>query len=84
MHDFHCKNAGDMFNKDLAERVDPLKNTEGGNRFMCKIMEELFNDERREIALNLLKLNDYSVEKIASITGLSVEKVKELDEEIKP
>ena len=77
-----------MFNKDLAERVDRLKNTEGGNRFMCKIMEELAREEwlenSIEIALNLLKLNDYSVEKIASITGLSVEAVKELDEELKP
>ena len=51
---------------------------------MCKIMEELFDDERREIALNLLKLNDYSIEKIASVTGLTVEKVKELAEELKP
>ena len=88
MHDFHCKNAGDMFNKDLAERVDQLKNTERGNQFMCKIMEDLAREERLEnsieIALNLLKLNDYSIEKIASVTGLSIEKVKELAEELKP
>ena len=45
MHDFYCKKAGNMFNKDLAERVDRLKNTEGGNRFMCKIMEELAREE---------------------------------------
>ena len=55
---------------------------------MCKIMEDLAKEERLEnsieIALNLLKLNDYSIEKIASVTGLTVEKVKELAEELKP
>ena len=88
MHDFHCKNAGDMFNKDLAERVDQLKNTERGNQFMCKIMEDLARDERNEekitIACKLLKMNTMSIEEIADVTGLSIEKVKELAEELKP
>ena len=51
---------------------------------MCRIMEELFNDERISIALNLLRLNEDSFEKIAKVTGLSVEKVRELSETLKP
>ena len=88
MHDFHCKNASDMFNKDIAERVNQLKNTEGGKQYMCKIMDEFDKEARAEeraiIAYNLLKMNVTSIEKIAKATGLSIERINEIAESLKP
>ena len=84
MHDFHCKKAEDMYNKDLAERVNMLKNTEGGKQYMCKIMEGFVENRNIEIAIKMLKLNEDSFEKIAAITDLPLDKVKELAETLKP
>ena len=41
MHDFHCKNAEDMYYDVLAERVRELKETPKGVAEMCKELEEL-------------------------------------------
>ena len=45
---------------------------------MCTIMEDLRKDTEIQIALNLLHLGRDSVKEIAEITGLPMEKVKEL------
>lgn len=51
---------------------------------MCKVIEEMRNEtelrKAREIALTLIQLGDYSFEKIAEITNLSFEEVKQLSE----
>ena len=44
MHDFHCKNAEDMYNKTLAERVNELKETVEGVKAMCKEMDVIYNE----------------------------------------
>ena len=44
MHDFHCKNADDMYYEVLAERVRELKETPKGVAEMCKELEELYAD----------------------------------------
>ena len=50
----------------------------------CKAMEDRRNqsvlDNSRKIALALISLGDYSFEKIAEITNLSFEEVKQLSE----
>ena len=48
MHDFHCKNADDMYYEVLAERVRELKETPKGVAEMCKELEELYADGRAE------------------------------------
>lgn len=48
MHDFHCKNADDMYYDVLAERVRELKETPKGVEEMCKELEELYADRRAE------------------------------------
>jgi len=48
MHDFHCKKAGDMKSKILAERVRYLKESDKGVSHMCRIMEEFAKEERKE------------------------------------
>ena len=51
---------------------------------MCKAMEDMRNqsvlDNSRKIALTLISLGDYSFDKIAEITNLSLEEVKQLSE----
>ena len=43
MHDFHCKDADEMYSKVLARRVRELKETEEGVRSMCQEMDEIYN-----------------------------------------
>ena len=44
MHDLHCKNAEDMHSKILADRVYELKETQKGVEFMCREMEQIYNE----------------------------------------
>ena len=47
---------------------------------MCKIMEDLIDDEKKEIALRLLKQGKLSNEEIAEGLGLDIEVVEALRE----
>lgn len=62
-----------------------MNQIEKGVAAMCKIVEELCNDakieEKKEIAVRLLKQSELSIEKIAEFVGLDIEVVKALDEE---
>ena len=44
MHDFHCKDAGEMYSEVLARRVRELKETEEGVYNMCQEMDEIYNE----------------------------------------
>ena len=44
MHDFHCKDAKDMYSPVLADRVRELKETQEGVESMCREMEKLYNE----------------------------------------
>ena len=44
MHDFHCKNADDMYSEVLAGRVRALKETPKGVDSMCRELEQLYLD----------------------------------------
>ncbi len=48
MHDFHCKNADDMYSEVLAERVRTLKETPKGVDSMCRELEQLYLDGKNE------------------------------------
>lgn len=50
---------------------------------MCKAMEERVKAEKINIAVSLLKLGTISREEIANATGLSLETVHVLAEELK-
>lgn len=84
MHDFSCSNPDDMINSDMAEVARYYKENEEGVEAMCKAMEDMRNEtelrKAREIALTLIQLGDYSFEKIADITKLSLAEVKQLSE----
>ena len=51
---------------------------------MCKVVEDLCNDakieEKKEIAIRLLKQSELTYEKIAEYVGLEVEVVNALDD----
>ena len=90
MHDFSCANADDMYDADMAEATRYYKESEKGVTSMCKVFDEIREEGREEgeikgrvdIALELIELGEDSYEKIAKVTKLSLEKVKELATEV--
>lgn len=78
MHDFSCKNPSDMHYKLLAEKTRYYKEDEKGVEAMCKIMEDLIDSEKREIALKMLEDGKLQKEEIAKYFGLTLEQVEEL------
>lgn len=87
IHDFRCKKADEMVLTPFADIMKFLKETPKGVDRMCKVMEERVKDtEYRKaisIAVNLLKLETISREEIANATGLSLETINALAEELK-
>ena len=45
---------------------------------MCRIVEDIIDSEKKEIALELLKLNKLSLEEIAKCSRLSLEEVEKI------
>ena len=82
MHDFSCTDADDMNFKLMAERMRYLKEDPKGVNEMCKVMEDMRIQERREtmteIALRMLHAGRYALEEIVNISGLSLDEVKNL------
>ena len=86
MHDFACKKAEDMHYTSLAEQVKYYKEDPKGVEVMCKLIEDLveefIDDEKKEIALRFLEMGGISYEKIAKGSGLSLETVIMLAEQV--
>ena len=86
MHDFNCTDADDMNFELMAERTRYLKENPKGVNEMCKVMEDMRIQERKEtrretmmeIALRMLEAGRYALEEIVSISGLSLDEVKNL------
>ena len=87
MHDFRCCNANDMHFEIMAKTTRYYKENPKGVSFMCKLMEDIVNETKIEnsieIAKNLLKLGSLPIEDIAKCTGLSIEEIKKLAEQLK-
>ena len=87
MHDFSCSNPDDMNYEALAKKARYYKQDEKGVAVMCKIMEDMRNEAAREAERNkaektavyLIKLGKMSLEEIAEATELSLDIVKELE-----
>lgn len=86
MHDFSCSNPADMNYKVLAERTRYFKEDKEGLESMCKVMEDMINEEVREnniaIVMRMLERGKMSIEEIAEDVGLSVEEVKKISDEM--
>ena len=90
MHDFHCKKAGDMKSRILAERVRYLKESDKGVKHMCRIMEEFAKEERKEakieerieMAAKLLELGKMTEEELAETFKLNARQMKAIKERV--
>lgn len=86
MSDFYSTDAKDMCYKELAERVQTFKETEEGVNTMCDILDEMRQEAadkatqntRLENARKMLEIGKMSLDEIASCSGLSIDKVREL------
>ena len=83
MHDFSCTNPDDMNYETLAKKARYFKQDEKGVAAMCKIMEDMRNEavqnKAKKTAIHLIKLGKMSLEEIAEATELSLDTVKELE-----
>ena len=86
MHDFACANPDEMRSKLLAEKTRYYKQDNKGVRRMSKIMEELYEEAiteaKLEDARNFL-MEKLPEETVARCTGLPLETVQQLAEELK-
>ncbi len=82
MHDFNCTDADDMNFELMAERTRYLKENPKGVSEMCKVIEDMRTQERREAMIDTAKrmIADgiLTLEKIAEYVGLSLDEVKNL------
>ena len=79
MHDFFCKDAKDVKNAVLADRVRHFKEEESGVEEMCEIMQKLANDAAYEKTVEIAKglLGDgISVDIVSKNTKLPREEVE--------
>lgn len=81
MHDFRCTSAVDMFYPELAKPVRHFKETEGGQKAMCKAMEDRIEKERINVLAkdieNLMDTMRWTAEQ-----AMSALKVSDEDKEI--
>ena len=79
MHDFNCTSADDMNFPLFAERTRYLKENPKGVGEMCKAMEELRVESRKEMAIEMaqsLYEQGVSIEQIAKASKVDVDTVK--------
>ena len=81
MHDFRCTSAVDMFYPELAKPVRHFKETEGGQKAMCKAMEDRIEKERINVLAkdieNLMDTMRWTAEQ-----AMSALKVSDEDKEV--
>ena len=78
MHDFSCQNPADMHYRILADKTRYFKEDEKGVAAMCKLMEDLIDSEKKEIALKMLQDGKLQKEEIAKYFSLTLEQVEDL------
>lgn len=94
IHDFKCAVPDQMYYPELSHRASEIKEMNGGEKGMCRIMEEL-NEKASAIAvervskknaLRMLGWNKLTLEEISEGTGLPLEEVRKLaaEAEAKP
>lgn len=80
MHDFSCENPSDMYYRELAGQVKYYKEDEKGVAAMSKIVEELIDMEKKEIALKMVKDGKLQEEDVIKYFGFSLEQNEEHQE----
>ena len=82
MHDFNCTEAGNMNFELMADRTRYLKENPKGVRQMCKVIEDMRTQERKEAMIDtadrMIADGILTLEKIAEYVGLPLDEVKKL------
>ena len=78
MHDFSCQNPADMHYRILADKTRYFKEDEKGVAAMCKLMEDLIDSEKKEIALKMLQDGKLQKDEIAKYFNLTLDQVEDL------
>ena len=90
MQDFFCKNPDDMHYQLLADRTRYYKKADEGVQKMCKIMDDIKKEglaegretAQLEFATKLLRSEHMSYAKVAQLSSLSEEQVRQLAETV--
>ena len=80
MYDFSCRRPEDMHYRPLALQARYYKEDGKGVETMCRIMEELIDEEKTEMIIKMKRMGKLSAEDIAEITGFTVAEVEAIDE----
>lgn len=82
MEDFFCTDPEHIHYPEIRNKFKYLKETEAGRKEFMDFEEMILSEgiEKRniEIAKNLIELGENSLESIAKVTGLDIDKVREL------
>ena len=82
VHDFQCSDVAEMHFDVLKKQVNQFKNSEEGRHVMCKAMERIKAEGKRETMLatakRMLKDGILALKDIARYSGLSLAQVKKL------
>lgn len=83
MHDFRCNDYNDMNFELMAQSVRYYKEETKGVVNMSRLMENRIKEHSYQIAAMLIELGKNTYDDIVACTGLTLEEVEELAEEIK-
>ena len=78
MHDFSVTEPDNMYFKVLADATGYYKKDKEGIQAMCKAMEDMITDDRKEAAMRMLESGKLTNEDIAKFLELPLEIVEEL------
>ena len=82
IHDLLCRDTAEMYFDLLRKKVGEFKNSEEGRLTMCRAMERIKTEGKRETMLatakRLLANGKLMLKEIAECTGLSLAQVKKL------
>ena len=82
MHDFWCTDAGDMYNTVLANRVRYFKEDVKGVEIMCKEMEKMRDETRKELIIESIRkmlkarITEKQIKQVYDVTDDEIEKIK--------
>ena len=82
MHDFSVVEPEDMNFKVLANATGYYKKDKEGIQAMCKAMEDMITDDRKEAAIRMLESGKLTNEDIAKFSSLPLDVVEELAESL--
>ncbi len=82
MQDLSCTNPDEMNYKELADRARYFKKDKEGGKIMSKIMEDIINHEKIEVAKRMLERGKLTKEEISEDLDLPLSIVESLENEL--